>query len=170
MKTLAIFDRKDYDITHPRFVKKSSRAIIIIDSKIALLYSDKYKIYCFPGGGIEGKETYEEALIRETKEEAGLIIIPETIKEYGMIIETRKDMKVENGIYEQQEFYYTCKVKEKIIDQNLTEAEKDAGYELKYVNFDEAISLNEIEIKIKKIYTEAETFVLRQLKNEYKVL
>jgi hypothetical protein len=45
MKTLAIFDRKDYDITHPRFVKKASRAIIIVNSKIPLLYSNKYKIY-----------------------------------------------------------------------------------------------------------------------------
>ena len=33
-------------------------------------------VYCFPGGGIEGEESEEEALVREFREEVGLMIRP----------------------------------------------------------------------------------------------
>jgi len=33
-------------------------------------------VYCFPGGGIEGNETEEEALVREFREEVGVVIQP----------------------------------------------------------------------------------------------
>ncbi len=33
-------------------------------------------VYCFPGGGIEGDETEEEALVREFQEEVGAAIQP----------------------------------------------------------------------------------------------
>lgn len=34
------------------------------------------RAYCFPGGGIEGEESEEEALVREIREELGVEIIP----------------------------------------------------------------------------------------------
>ena len=41
--------------------------------------------YKFPGGGIERGEDPVEAMIRETREESGMIVIPETITEYGYV-------------------------------------------------------------------------------------
>jgi len=164
MKILTIFDRKNYDTSAPRYIKHSTRAIIIVGKNIAMLYSNKYKFYSFPGGTVEGNETLIEALIREVKEEAGLIVKQNSIKEFGMLIETRIDMKVDNGIYEQNEYYFFCDVEEGIYEQKLTQDEIEAGYELKFVTLDEAINQNELEIGIKRIYTEAETFILRLLK------
>lgn len=57
-------------------IKIASRALIIKDNKVAILYSKKYNAYITPGGGIENDETLEEACIRETKEETGLIVKP----------------------------------------------------------------------------------------------
>ena len=34
-------------------------------------------VYCFPGGGIEGDESEEEALVREFQEELGVDFLPE---------------------------------------------------------------------------------------------
>jgi len=57
----------------------SSRAIIIEDEKIYLMYrkvrkvdGDLNKYYSIPGGGVEENETNEEAVIREVKEELSL--------------------------------------------------------------------------------------------------
>jgi 8-oxo-dGTP diphosphatase/(d)CTP diphosphatase len=33
-------------------------------------------MYCFPGGGIEGQETEEEALVRELREELNITVRP----------------------------------------------------------------------------------------------
>jgi 8-oxo-dGTP pyrophosphatase MutT (NUDIX family) len=33
-------------------------------------------VYCFPGGGIEGNESEEEALVRELREELGITVRP----------------------------------------------------------------------------------------------
>ena len=163
MTILKILDRMDYDISLPRYIKKSSRAIIQKNDKITMLYSNKYDFYCFPGGGIEKGETKIDALIRETREETGLNIIPKTIKEFGKIIEIRKDLQIE-GIYEQHEFYYTCETENKIFEQNLTQDEIESGYQLVFVSIDEAIIKNELGLKMDTKYTEAETYVLKMLR------
>jgi len=50
--------------------------IVIKDNKILLLRRIKNgkEYYVFPGGGVEGGENLEEAIIRETQEELGLKI------------------------------------------------------------------------------------------------
>jgi 8-oxo-dGTP pyrophosphatase MutT (NUDIX family) len=60
---LAIFDRKNYDSFLPRNTRYSSRAIIFIGKKIALIYEPKNKMYLFPGGSMEKGEEKTEALI-----------------------------------------------------------------------------------------------------------
>jgi len=164
INTLAIFDRKNYDIKLPRCIRNSSRAIIMIDKRIALLYETKYKIYVFPGGKIENNETNIEALIRETKEEAGLIVKPESIIDYGIVTEIRKDIYVE-GIFEQNDYYYICEIESEIIKQELTEEEKGLGYLLNFISLEKAISINEIEINTGKRFSERETFILKSLMN-----
>ena len=163
MKTLAIFDRKDYKTSDSRYIKKSARAIIFREGKIALNYSSKYEFYSFPGRTLEERKTRTQALIREVREETGLVVIPESIRELGMIREIRKDIKVENGIYDLQDFYYFCDTEETVTEQNLTQDETEAGYQLEFVSINEAILLNEKEIHIRRIYTEPETFVLKLL-------
>lgn len=56
--------------------KTASRALIIKDNIVAILYSKKYNAFITPGGGIEKNESLEQACIREAKEEAGLIVEP----------------------------------------------------------------------------------------------
>jgi 8-oxo-dGTP pyrophosphatase MutT (NUDIX family) len=66
---------------HPEYnqdvpLKIASRALIIKDNKVAVLYSQKYKAYMTPGGGLERGESLEEACIREAKEETGILVKP----------------------------------------------------------------------------------------------
>lgn len=52
----------------------SCRAIIVKDDGIILMHRIEKGVdyYCFPGGGVEPKETAEAALLREIKEETSL--------------------------------------------------------------------------------------------------
>ena len=76
MKRLFTLDLQNYDLEWPRFIRPSVRGIIMKNGKIALVHTGKFDYYRFPGGGIETGETKEEALIREVKEESGLVVIP----------------------------------------------------------------------------------------------
>jgi ADP-ribose pyrophosphatase YjhB (NUDIX family) len=54
------------------------RAVLFHKDKLVLMKRvwEKHEYYVFPGGGVEGDETHEEALIRECKEELGILVAP----------------------------------------------------------------------------------------------
>ena len=57
-------------------MRKRGSSVVIENNKVALIkrVRDGREYYVFPGGGIENKETPEQAAIRETFEELGIII------------------------------------------------------------------------------------------------
>jgi len=58
-------------------IKKRAAAIIIRDGKLLLFHRQKpgRDYYILPGGTVELKESFEEACIREVKEETGLDVL-----------------------------------------------------------------------------------------------
>jgi 8-oxo-dGTP pyrophosphatase MutT (NUDIX family) len=116
------------------------RAIIIENGKIAMVHSEKYNYYKLPGGGIEPGESKEEALVRETLEETGLRIIPESIKEYGYVL--RKQKGKQEDVFIQENYYYFCQVEKKVNDQSLKGYEAIENFQLEFVNPLEAIKIN----------------------------
>ena len=140
MKNLFTIDLKDYNDTDVIYKRPSSRAIIIKDGKIALVYSNKYNYYKFPGGGINESEDKIDALIREVKEEVGLIVIKNSIKEYGEVKRIQKSNL--NQIFYQENYYYLCDVENDLMKQNLDEYEQDEEFILKYVDPQTAIITN----------------------------
>lgn len=143
MKRLFEIDLQDYEPGDSVFSRPSARGIIFDDfGRIALVYSQKEKYFKFPGGGIRKDEDKKEALIREVREETGLIVIPELIKEFGSVLRRQKSNIEPHTIFEQENFYYSCKVKKQTVEQNLDDYEEDAGFILKFVEIEEAISVN----------------------------
>ncbi len=59
-------------------MRESSRAIIIKDNSLVVMYREKEgrKYYTFPGGGLEENETPEECVTREVLEEFGIEVKP----------------------------------------------------------------------------------------------
>ena len=108
MRLLFDLDKKDYaDCTHA-FERDSARAIIIRNGRIAMVHSLKYDYYKVPGGGIEPGETREEAVVRETLEEAGLTVIPGSVKEYGYVHRAQRSTLYETEYFQQDNYYYLC--------------------------------------------------------------
>lgn len=108
MRLLFAMDGKDYAKCTHLYVRNSSRGIIIKNKRIVMIHSEKYDYYKFPGGGIEEGENAIDALIRETKEEAGLIIIPETITEYGYVHRIQRSDRDITECFVQDNYYYFC--------------------------------------------------------------
>ena len=143
MKTLFTIDLKNYKDNWQRSRRDSARAIIHMEAdKLALVYATKLGYYKFPGGGIKENEDKVEALIREVQEEVGLVVIPQTVKEYGVVHRYQKSGKIPDTIFEQDNFYYECQVEDKIINQKLDDYEDKAGFELRVVSIKEALEAN----------------------------
>ena len=133
MRLLFEMDKKDYEYCTHRFVRNSARSIIIRDGKIAMIHSLKYDYYKFPGGGIENGENPVEAMIRETREEAGLVVKPETVTEYGYVHRIQRSDMDSSECFVQDNYYYLCKAEPEAVRQNLDAYEAQETYTLEYV-------------------------------------
>ena len=112
------------------------------DGKIALAHSRKRHYYKFPGGGIEAGENHKEALLREVKEETGLTVIPDSIREFGNVLRLQKGNEGPSVIFAQENYYYLCEVEKTVGEQNLDCYEQEAEFELRFVTAQEAIREN----------------------------
>ena len=127
MRLLFEIDTKNYSDTDEVIIRPSSRSIIIEKQKILMVYS------------IEEGETSIEAVIRETYEEAGLIIKKENLKEFGIVKRTEK---INNKVFYQDNYYYLVNKYDKGQSQQLDDYEYEEGYTLVLVDPATAIKTN----------------------------
>ena len=142
MRLLFEMDKKDYDQCTHSFVRNSARSIIIKGRKVAMIYSAKYNYYKFPGGGIETGENPVDAMIRETREESGLVVLPDTVEEYGYVHRIQRSDRDETECFIQDNYYYLCKTADEAVSQELDDYEAKESYTLEYVEPDAAIRKN----------------------------
>ena len=140
MGRLFDIDIKDYEAGYNVYRRPSARGIILQGDRIALVYSEREHYYKFPGGGIQGGEDKKAALVRE---ETGLVVIPDSIREFGSVLRRQKSDKSADTIFEQENFYYICDVENTNIGQELDEYEREAGFVLRVLPIDEAIRAND---------------------------
>ena len=168
MRLLFEIDRKDYaDCTHS-FVRNSARSIIIENGKVAMIHSGKYDYYKFPGGGIEAGESPVEAMIRETREESGLTVIPESVAEYGYVHRVQRSEKDETECFVQDNCYFLCRVRKDVAAQRLDDYEAQENYTLEFVAPETAITKNRnaAATPYSRVMLEREARVLELLKDE----
>ena len=129
MRELFQMDRHNYNPEGQVYERPSARAIILKDGKVLLNHVAKFDCYEFPGGGIEAGETPEQAMQREVAEETGRIVIPESIREFGIVIRRQQDSKDPDGIFEQKNYYYCCDVTDETVPRKPDEHEITEGAE-----------------------------------------
>jgi len=142
MRLLFEIDLEDYDKKGKAFIRPSARAIIIKDNKVYMVHSLVYDYYKFPGGGIEKNESNIDALIRETVEEAGLVVIKDSIKEYGYVHRIQKSDHEGISMFIQDNYYYLCDVEKNRINQKLDDYEDFEKFTLELIEPKVAINTN----------------------------
>ena len=109
-----------------------------------MVYSRKEQYCKFPGGGIHGNEDKKAALAREVMEEAGMTVIPESIAEFGSVMRRQRSNYSSDTVFEQENFYYICRVEDTIAEQHLDDYEREAEFTLEWTDIDEAICVNDV--------------------------
>ncbi len=141
MRRLLTLDQKDYTDDMPVFEKLVVRGLIRRGGLLAMQESSagEYKI---PGGGVEPGESRMTALAREVREETGLVIRPETVRELGEILELREDILCRGQKYVCRTLFYACEAEEEIHETAMTESEKRLGFHLAWARPEEIVARN----------------------------
>ncbi len=147
MRLLFTMDARNYEEGGKAFSRPSARAVVIRNGRVAMVYSRKFQHYKFPGGGIEPGETRETALLREAREEAGLVLDLKSVRPYGFV------HRIERGdrepLFIQDNFYYLASATA-VVPQELDGYEAEEGYTLCWVDPKAAIQENKALTSIYK--------------------
>ena len=127
MKRILTLDMNDYTNDMPVLEKHTVRAVILRDGKMAMQLSAKGE-YKIPGGGVENGESREETLIREVREETGLLIKPESITDIGEILELREDVFSKGTKYVCHSYFYFCEILDHTVEPQMTPSEIAKGF------------------------------------------
>jgi 8-oxo-dGTP pyrophosphatase MutT (NUDIX family) len=173
MDNIYVIDDQNYQDYTTHTVRIAVRGIIFIKDKLAMIKSQEYGDYKFPGGGQELGEDHLDTLIREVKEETGLKVILESVEEFGFIQEKRKSIYDDKELFEAYSYYYFCEEDPKSKTcPSYSDEENELGYQFVLVDINEAYRNNQ-EL-IKKIgkrasWIKRETIVLEKLINMRKM-
>ena len=141
MKKILVMDEKNYDESMEEIYRVSVRGIIFVDNKLLLIQSDFGEVK-FPGGGQEHGENDMETLVRETLEETGYHIIPDSVRAFGEVEEKRLSTK-EPKIWHQINRYYFCDVGDVQEECHYTANERKYGFHQVWYSLEDAIRVNE---------------------------
>ena len=159
--------------SHPEcFTRIATRAIVIRDQKILLMYTKRYNDYSLPGGGVDQNELIEDGFKRELNEETGACNI-HNIQAFGLYEEYRpyKSDKhyIDCNIMHMLSYCYTCDIAEQLAPMKLEDYEVKNGMQASWVNIDDAITHNIKTIKndVKQgLSVERETYLLKLIKRK----
>lgn len=151
-------NNKETEISVEKIIwRPSAYGILIEDSKILL--SKQWDGYDFPGGGLDVWETVEEGLVREFKEEIGVLV------EAGQIVHAETSFFIPphgSGYYNCVLLYFICqKTGGELSIDGFDEHEKG------YADMPEWVDISEIE-KIKFINSVDSVVIIKKALNFFK--
>lgn len=124
-----------------RYVKRAK--MIVENSKGELLVVYSHNNYYLIGGHVEENESFDECIIREIKEEAGVDIPYMQRKPFLSIRYLSRNYPLERINTESLANYYSIKydLVPDLSKINLTEEEIDGGFQLKYIHKREILNV-----------------------------
>jgi len=114
---------------------------LIINSNNEILFAHSNNNYFFVGGRVEENETFDEGIIREIKEEAGIDIALEKREPFFNITYMNKDYPSDGVNTKSVANYYLikCDTKPDLSKVSLTDEERVSNFKLVYIKKDKVI-------------------------------
>jgi len=115
--------------------------ILIINSNDEILFAHSNNNYFFVGGRVEENETFEEGIVRETKEETGIDLPLEKREPFFNITYMNKDYPSDGVNTKSVANYYLikCDTKPDLSKVSLTDEERVSNFKLVYIKKDKVI-------------------------------
>lgn len=156
---------------HPEsFTRLATRAIVIKQGKILLMFTERYNDYSLPGGGVDLGEELTDGLKRELSEETGAQQVS-NIQPFGLFEEYRPHKSLKHrpdcSIMHMLSYCYTCDIADQLGKNKLEDYEVNNGMRVCWVEIEEAIqhNLHTIEHDKKQgLSILRETYLLQQIK------
>lgn len=154
--------------SEPDVVRIAVRGVAISAGRILMVYSPVNGDCKFPGGGVEEGESHAEALVREVREETGLIAggpfrCIARIREYGPAMEPDAE------VFMMDSYYYRIQIDGALEgEQSLDEYEERLRFTPKWTTLAEALATNEALVASDRAtprWTPRETWMLKHLCN-----
>ncbi|MGX5915296.1 NUDIX hydrolase [Aliidiomarina sp. Khilg15.8] len=122
--------------------REASRGIVLQDSKILLMYTERYDDFSFPGGGIDAGEDPVLGLRRELAEEAGAHDVA-VLGSFGKVTEYLPCWKPDWDLMYQTSYWYHCELVSELQANQLEHYEIANGMAVHWVDINEAIRHNQ---------------------------
>ncbi len=156
---IEIYCKKNLKLKGLFTYREAARGIIIENNQILLVFSEKFKDYKLPGGGLEKNENFEQALLREVKEETGISVKIESF--FEEIMEFDEAQEIEMDYFKMYSKYFICKKLEKN-----SQIISEIGSKTMWVNIDVAINRNKkAMLKSNSPWVQRELEILVNIKN-----
>lgn len=153
------------DLSKTTIHRKATRAIVLKNDEILLMYTARYHDYTLPGGGLDKNENLLDGLRRELTEETGAQNI-NNIKTFGLYEEFRPWYKDNADIMHMESYCYTCSIDDELSATAFEAHEIQNGMEPVWMNIYQAIAHNEetmAKSSKKGLSIERETFLLKRI-------
>ncbi|MBQ2946602.1 MAG: NUDIX hydrolase [Bacilli bacterium] len=133
----------NYDNLKEENINRTTRRAkaLIINSQDKILFAHSKNNYFFVGGRVEENETFDECIVRETKEETGIDLPLEKREPFFTITYMNKDYPSLGVNTKSITNYYLvkCDTKPDLNEITLTEEEKNNNFKLVYIHKDKAL-------------------------------
>ena len=142
MNILTELHRDEGLTIHGKAICRSAvRAVVLRGRDLLMVYSSNVGDYKFPGGGVDGGESHEQALARELLEECGAFLL-NVDGALGAIVEYMTPKEKDFDVFKMTSYYYFCRVKDGVAMQKLDDYEQDLGFQPVWIDIEQAIEKN----------------------------